>query len=206
MKILLINPPYLTLTSRMGVGHQIPLGLLMVGGPLLDAGHEVKLLDAERQHLPIRAIIDEADRFSPDMVMTGHAGSTPAHPTCVRMLKAIKGAFPEVITVYGGVYPTFHAEEILQQEQGVDVIVRGEGEAVSLELVKAIESGRPLHTVKGIAYRAEGQVELTSAREPIQQLDAFPIGWELIQNWDDYHCFGLGRAAVSQFSRGFFSL
>jgi anaerobic magnesium-protoporphyrin IX monomethyl ester cyclase len=202
MKILLVNPPYLTLTSRMGVGHQIPLGLLMVGGPLLDAGHQVKLLDAERRHLPIRAIIEEVDRFSPDMVMTGHAGSTPAHPTCVRMLRAIKRAFPQVVTVYGGVYPTFHAEEILQQEGGVDVIVRGEGEAVSLELVKAIESRRPLHTVKGLAYRAEGHVELTPAREPIQDLDAFPIGWDLIWDWDDYQCFGLGKAAVSQFSRG----
>lgn len=202
MKILLINPPYLTLTSRVGVGHQIPLGLLMVGGPLLDAGHEIKLLDAERRHLPIKAILEEVDRFSPDMVMTGHAGSTPAHPTCVMMLKAIKQTFPEVITVYGGVYPTFHAQEILQQEEGVDVIVRGEGEAVSLALVKAIESGRPLRTVEGIAYRVEGQPDFTSTPAPIQNLDAFPIGWELIQNWDDYQCFGMGRAAVSQFSRG----
>ena len=47
MRVLLINPPYQTLTSNLGVGHQIPLGLLMVGGPLLDAGHQVRLLDAE---------------------------------------------------------------------------------------------------------------------------------------------------------------
>ena len=46
MRILLINPPYVTITSRLGVGHQIPLGLLMVGGALLDRGHDVKLLDA----------------------------------------------------------------------------------------------------------------------------------------------------------------
>jgi anaerobic magnesium-protoporphyrin IX monomethyl ester cyclase len=202
MKILLINPPYLTLTSRIGVGHQIPLGLLMVGGPLLDAGHEVKLLDAERRHLTTKTILGVVGRFSPHMVMTGHAGSTPSYPICVKILKVIKRTFPKVVTVYGGVYPTFHAEEILQQEEGVDVIVRGEGEAVSLELVKAIESGRRLRTVKGIAYRVEGQAELTSAHPPIQNLDAFRIGWELIQNWDDYQCFGLGRAAVSQFSRG----
>ena len=202
MKILLINPPYLTLTSRIGVGHQIPLGLLMVGGPLLDAGHQVKLLDAERRHLTTKTILGEVGRFSPDMVMTGHAGSTPSHPICVKMLKAIKRTFPKVTTVYGGVYPTFHAEEILGQEEGVDVIVRGEGEAVSLDLVRAINSGNSLRNVKGIAYRAEGQPELTSARPPIQNLDAFRIGWELIQNWNDYQCFGLGRAAVSQFSRG----
>ncbi|MFH1953528.1 MAG: hypothetical protein ABIL06_18160 [Pseudomonadota bacterium] len=31
LKILLINPPYLTLTSLLGTGHQIPLGLLWLG-------------------------------------------------------------------------------------------------------------------------------------------------------------------------------
>ncbi len=41
--------------------------------------------------------------------MTGHAGSTPAHPTCIRMLGAIKATSPGVVTVYGGVYPTYHA-------------------------------------------------------------------------------------------------
>jgi hypothetical protein len=28
MKVLLINPPYQTITSNFGVGHQVPLGLL----------------------------------------------------------------------------------------------------------------------------------------------------------------------------------
>lgn len=39
-------------------------------------------------------------------------------------------------------------------------------------------------------------------KAPIQNLDAFRIGWELIENWDHYRCFGLGRAAIIQFSRG----
>jgi len=82
------------------------------------------------------------------------------------------------------------------------VIVRGEGEAISLELVEAIESGAPLHRVKGIAYRFQGKAALTPSRPPIGTLDAFRIGWELIENWDDYQCFGLGRAAIIQFSRG----
>jgi anaerobic magnesium-protoporphyrin IX monomethyl ester cyclase len=202
MKILLINPPYLTLSSRFGTGHQIPLGLLMVGGPLLDTGHQVRLLDAERHHLPLGAIVDEVKRFSPRIVMTGHSGSTPAHPVCVKMLGAIKRACPEIFTVYGGVYPSFHAEEILERENSIDVIVRGEGEAVSLNLVETVESEGPLHRVHGIAYRVDGKPVLTPPRPPIQNLDAFRIGWELIENWDDYQCFGLGRAAIIQFSRG----
>ena len=66
MRVLLINPPYLTLASTLGVGHQVPLGLLMVGGSLIDAGHEVKLLDAERRHLSIRRIVSEVRKIQPD--------------------------------------------------------------------------------------------------------------------------------------------
>ena len=78
MRILLINPPYQTLTSNIGVGHQIPLGLLAIGGPLIDAGHCVRLLDAERLHLSCEAIVGEVRRWNPQVIMTGHAGSTPA--------------------------------------------------------------------------------------------------------------------------------
>ena len=70
MRILLVNPPYLTLTPSRGVGHQVPLGLLMVGGPLLDAGHQVRLLDAECQHLTTAAILRTVRQFNPDLVMT----------------------------------------------------------------------------------------------------------------------------------------
>ena len=40
MNILLVNPPYISLTSAHGVRHQVPLGLLRVGGPLIDAGQQ----------------------------------------------------------------------------------------------------------------------------------------------------------------------
>src|SRR5438552_18566483 len=106
MRVLLLNPPYQTWTSNWGVGHQVPLGLLMVGGPLLDAGHEVKLLDAECSRLSLGTILREVQRFRPQVVMTGHAGSTPGHPVCLRLLRAVRAACPEAVTVYGGVYPT----------------------------------------------------------------------------------------------------
>lgn len=207
MKVLLINPPYQTITSNFGVGHQVPLGLLMVGGPLIDAGHEVRLLDAESRRLGIARVVREVRHCRPDVVMTGHAGSTPAHPTCVRMLRAIKAACPDVLTVYGGVYPTYHAGRILGEEPAVDVIVRGEGEATTLALMSGLESGGSrigphLADIPGLAYRDGGDVVLTGDRPPIPVLDEWRVGWELIDRWDDYGCFGLGRAAILQFSRG----
>src|SRR5712692_279887 len=214
MKVLLINPPYQTLTSNFGVGHQIPFGLLMVGGPLLDAGHSVQFLDAECRRLTLKTIVREVRRLAPQVVMTGHAGSTPAHPICMQMLRAVKAACPNVVTVYGGVYPTYHAAQILAQEPAVDFIVRGEGEATAVRLLEDLQirndddhvctrrEHQPDLEVPGIAFRASGEISLTPEPPPILNLDAFRIGWELIQDWDDYGCFGLGRAAIIQFSRG----
>jgi anaerobic magnesium-protoporphyrin IX monomethyl ester cyclase len=198
MRVLLVNPPYQTLTSNVGVGHQVPLGLLMVGGPLLGAGHHVELLDAECHRLTTGAIVGAVEQFGPDMVLSGHAGSTPAHPVCMEMFRAIKVASPHVVTVYGGVYPTYHAERILNEESAVDVIVRGEGEATTVELAEGVAFSR----IAGIAYRADGQVVLTPERPVIHDLDAYRVGWELIRDWSNYSCFGLGRAAIVQFSRG----
>ena len=207
MKVLLINPPYQTITSNFGVGHQVPLGLLMVGGPLIDAGHEVRLLDAECGRLRVSRIVGEVERWRPDIVMTGHAGSTPAHPTCIGMLRAIKAARPDVLTIYGGVYPTYHSGRILADEPAVNLIVRGEGEATALELVRGLESGGcrvgpHLEAIPGIAYCRDGEVVVTGDRPPMSNLDDWRVGWELIERWDDYRCFGLGRAAIVQFSRG----
>jgi anaerobic magnesium-protoporphyrin IX monomethyl ester cyclase len=206
MRVLLVNPPYQTLTSNLGVGHQVPLGLLMVGGSLLKAGHEVSLFDAEARRLGIRHVVKHCRAAKPDMVMTGHAGSTPAHPICARMLRAIRQACPNAATVYGGVFPTYHPEWILQREPAIDVIVRGEGEAAAVELAATLEAhGRDpkgLARIPGIAFRHGDQIVQTEDRPPIRSLDDHPTGWQLIDNWDLYRCFGVGRAAIVQFSRG----
>jgi len=213
MRVLLVNPPYQTFTSNVGVGHQVPLGLLMVGGALIDAGHEVRLLDAEALHLRDPEIAREAGAWGAEAVMTGHAGSTPAHPVCARLLRAIKASLPRALTVYGGVFPSYHAGEILAAEPAVDSIVQGEGEAASVELFSALEACRlgraggasllsDLAPIPGVSFRRDADVVTGPPRPPIGDLDAFRTGWELIDDWDRYRCFGLGRAAIVQFSRG----
>ena len=141
--------------------------------------------------------------WRPDIVMTGHAGSTPAHPACLDALQAARRGWPAATTVYGGVYPTYHAKEVLAESDAVDIVVRGEGEAVALDLAGCIGRGEPLSGVAGIAFRAEdGAVRETAPAPLVLNLDAWRVGWELIEDWDLYQCFGLGRAAIVQFSRG----
>src|SRR5437660_555169 len=56
--------------------------------------------------------------------------------------------------------------------------------------------------IPGLAFRAAGQIIVTPERAAIHDLDAYRVGWELIRDWSGYQCFGLGRAAIVQLSRG----
>jgi anaerobic magnesium-protoporphyrin IX monomethyl ester cyclase len=204
MHAMLINPPYQTITSNKGVGHQVPLGLLMVGGALADAGFEVSLLDAEAAHLSPRQIAERVRRRAPAAVFTGHAGSTPAHPVTMAMLAEVKRAAPQALTVYGGVYPTYHDAHVLRQHSAVDVVVRGEGEATAVALMDTVRAGAldALSTVDGLTVRAGDRVVRAPERAAIADLDRYRVGWELVEDWDRYQCFGRGRAATVQLSRG----
>ena len=179
-----------------------PAGHLAVGGPLIDSGHQVRLIDAETGPLSISQAVAAGISWAPDVVLVGHSGSTSAHPTIAELARALKMANPRVPIVYGGLYPSYHAEEVLSNHHEIDVIIRGEGEDTTRRLVAALESGDCLSTVNGIAYRDHGVPRLTAPALTIQNLDAFRVGWELIENWDDYQYWGAGRAAVIQFSRG----
>jgi anaerobic magnesium-protoporphyrin IX monomethyl ester cyclase len=179
-----------------------PLGLLAVGGPVIDAGHQARLIDAEFGPLPTEEIVSSAAAWAPDVVFIGHSGSTSAHPVIARLAMALKAAMPGVWIVYGGVYPTYHASEILVAHPEIDVIVRGEGEETAPLLLAAIQAGKSLELVRGIAYRDRRVPRLTPTAALIQNLDAYRVGWELIEDWDRYQYWGAGRAAVVQFSRG----
>ncbi len=56
--------------------------------------------------------------------------------------------------------------------------------------------------VPGIAFRRQGGPVLTPTPAPLRDLDGCRVGWELIEDWDLYRCWGLGRSALVQLSRG----
>ena len=45
LRIALLTPRCRLIANRFGLGYQIPLGMVSLGGPLLDAGQHVRLLD-----------------------------------------------------------------------------------------------------------------------------------------------------------------
>ncbi len=201
MRIVLVNVPHTAIGSRIPDDHLPPLGLLAIGGPLIDDGHEVSLLDAEFGPMPMDAIVAEVVRRAPDAVLFGHSGSTSAHPVIAEASRRIAERLPDAWIVYGGVFPTYHWREILAEEPHVDAIVRGEGEETARRLMRALEAGVTPWTVAGIAFREAGVPRATAPAPVIRDLDAYRVGWELIDH-ARYSYWGGLRAVVVQFSRG----
>jgi anaerobic magnesium-protoporphyrin IX monomethyl ester cyclase len=201
MRILLINVAHPAIGSRIPDDHLPPLGLLAIGGPLLDDGHEVQLLDADIDSLSKGEIVEQAVCFNPDAVLFGHSGSTSAHPVIVDISRRIASVLPFAAIIYGGVYPTYHWREILADEPHVTAIVRREGEETTRRLIHALELGSSLLSVAGLAIRHRGQPHATIDAPLITNLDDYRIGWELIDH-RRYSYWGGKRAVVVQFSRG----
>ena len=201
MRVLLVNVPHPSIGSRIPDDHLPPLGLLAIGGPLIDDGHTVRLIDAEFGPTQVPDIIAEANRFAPDAVLFGHSGSTSGHPVISEVAQALVKAMPGVLIVYGGVFPTYHWRDILRDEPYVSAIVRGEGEETARRLIRALEYGHDLGGIAGIAFSDVTGPRATLPAPVIADLDAYRIGWELIDH-ARYSYWGGLRAVVVQFSRG----
>src|SRR3954462_8848042 len=156
MRILIVNPPPPSIGSRIPREQLPPLGLLSIGGPLIDAGHDVALLDGEVGPLSHDEVVRRGVGYEPDAMLIGHSGSTSAHPIVVELTRRVRAERPGVRIIYGGVFPTYHFRDVLEHEPQIDIIVRGEGEETARRLVAALERGGgadELSAVDGIAFR-----------------------------------------------------
>ncbi|MBP6013647.1 MAG: magnesium-protoporphyrin IX monomethyl ester anaerobic oxidative cyclase [Alphaproteobacteria bacterium] len=195
------NVPHPAIGSRIPKEQLPPLGLLSIGGPLIDAGHDVALIDGEFGPMKYEAIVEQALAFAPDAVLFGHTGSTSGHPIIMQISRMVRALMPRVTIVYGGVHPTYFWRDILGTEPQIDIIVRGEGEETAVKLFDALQRQQSYTHIPGLAFRVHGEVRATVAAPVIKDLDACRVGWELIDH-KRYSYWGGKRAVVIQFSRG----
>lgn len=201
LRIVLLNPPHRSIGSRVPGELLPPLGLLNIGGPLIDAGHQVRLINADIAPMTVENVVEDLAQDPPDMLLVGHSGSTSAHPVILEITSAVRSAWPGMVIVYGGVFPSYHWHDILLDAPQIDVIVRGEGEETAQALAAAIAAKAPLEGVKGIAFLKDQTPYATAPATMIRDLDAARTGWELI-DFAAHSYWGGKRAVVMQFSRG----
>jgi len=113
----------------------------------------------------------------PHALLAGHSGSVSANPVSLRLFAAVKELCPGVVTVYGGLYPTFAHRELIAHHPPVDIVARGEGEEVGRQVVAAVEGGlATLESLAGLTWRSPSGDVVANPPQP------------LIENLDDYLC------------------
>jgi radical SAM superfamily enzyme YgiQ (UPF0313 family) len=91
------------------------------------------------------------------------------------LARLAKQVIPRLKVVVGGPEVGPAADQYLQENKAIDVIVRGEGEATFSEVLKHYITGQPpLAKIPGISYRENGQVVHNVDRALIENLDDIP--------------------------------
>jgi len=147
--------------------------LSYLAGVLIRAGIEVRILDFLVMRYHPRRLRRELEDYRPRLV--GATCVTLNYPIARRMLKACKEFAPHIFTVIGGPHVTFAQDETLLQSPWIDAIVIGEGERTLLDLARAVEEGKDVHHVPGIAFADNGAVTRTPPRASIEDLDELPL-------------------------------
>ena len=139
------------------------LGLPLIGAALKSAGHDVRIYSSKL------APIDDRDLAAADLV--GISTTTSTAPAAYAMAGALRER--SVPVVVGGSHVTFMADEALQH---ADFVARGEGgEALTLELVEALQGRRELETIAGLSFTRDGRPVHNAARERCADLDELPV-------------------------------
>ncbi len=181
-EILLVTPPYHSGVVE-SAGSWLPLGLLYVGGALQRAGYGVALYDAMTRFDTLEQVRETLRRERPDAVFVSCITATVMDG--IEVCRVAKEVRPGTLTVLGNTHPTFMYEEVLGNFPEVDVIVRGEGEVTSVELMDAWQAGADLHRVPGLAFRDGSRIVATPPRPFLAGLDELSPSWDLVP-WKEY--------------------
>jgi anaerobic magnesium-protoporphyrin IX monomethyl ester cyclase len=169
MKVLFYYPP---LTPRTGFPTWEPLQFIFLTRVLREYHIDSSIIDGRllnREQL-LQAIARE---ISDETVCFGITALT-----CYQLLDAldtaryVKEHYPDIPVIVGGWHATLFPEETLR-EQGVDIVVRGQGEKTLPEVLERIVEKKDFQGVPGVSWKRNGSV-IHEQDRPLVSPDLLP--------------------------------
>ncbi|MBU7013746.1 MAG: B12-binding domain-containing radical SAM protein [Theionarchaea archaeon] len=153
----------------------IPVGPLLITAVLEANGYSVRFKDYQTYQAQKKLGFDTFHGFIevPERIV-GISAISSDLPTTLGAVAQLKNEHPDKIIILGGPGPTDIPVEILEHFP-VDIVVVGEGEETILDVMQALDTGRSLEKIDGIAYREHDHTILTPRRRRIQDLDSLPF-------------------------------
>ena len=166
MRILLVNSPVSRVSPHARMSP--PLGVAYLAAHLREQGHDVHVLDLNLNGYNPQRLGLALGRIKPELL--GISAYTETYPNALLIAAQAKGLDPSLNVVIGGAHPSIMPEDVLGNES-VDYVIVGEGEETLAELVSALGTGEDLATVRGLAWKRDGQ-PVVNERRPLLQADS----------------------------------
>lgn len=182
-KIALINPSenFKDIYGRLSeeVTLSLPLGLCYLASSLKAVEHEVKIIDTPALNISNENAAYMALEWGAKYI--GITSTTDTIFLAADIANAIRFHSKNTVVILGGSHLTALPGKTLEMFSGFDLGVIGEGEETLKELISALENKEDLSKVKGIIFRANGEIKITHPREFIQDIDSLPYpAWDLL--------------------------
>jgi len=172
MNILLLSMPD-SFEHMPTVAVRMPNGALCSLAGNVDPHHHVAVADLILVQQRVRETVEQLVReHQPDVL--GLSIMTFQRKTAMQIVQLVRSLRPEVSVVVGGYDPSLAPQAYMHSGNGVDYIVRGEGEITFRDLLRAMECGQGVGGILGLSYRsAEGWHENPS--RPVHSLEGDDI-------------------------------
>ena len=152
---------------------------------------DVEIIDLEKK---IYSNISLDDVFlNNDSKVFGITATTFTRFEAIRIAQSLKKMYPACWIVAGGVHFSYCAEDTLANVPEIDIIVRGEGERILVELLQTINKGKSLDDIKGLSFRSNNKIINNQNQIIFEDLDDLPFYDKF--SWDEYPEYLMGYSA-----------
>lgn len=172
MNILLLSMPD-SFEHMPTVAVRMPNGALTSLAGNIDPHHHVAVADLILVQHKVRETLERLVReHKPDVL--GLSVMTFQRKTALKIAALVRAMRPNIRVVVGGYDPSLAPKSYMGPEDGIDFIVRGEGEVTFRELLRALEAGQDFTQILGLTYRtADGWKD--NLPRPVHSLDGDDI-------------------------------
>jgi len=155
--------------SYDGMPLSAPACLLSLASPLIEAGFDVRVLDAAvTPAWHARVLRECADALCLGIsLLTG-----PMINAATRVARLVKDATPNLPIIFGGWHPSLLPAQTVKPNF-VDAVVRGQGELTLLEIAEHLAAGRELTAIPGTTMKTGAGVQHNPERL-VAPLDCLP--------------------------------
>jgi len=144
----------------------VQMGIMSISAMAKRAGHQSFLLVENLEE----NFDGEVRRLNPDII--AFSVTTGYHNWACRIAKRIK-TFSTAKIILGGCHATFFPEVI--DNDGIDIICRGEGDLVIVELLEELSKKEPVEYIKNLWVKKNGMIYQNDLRPLVQNLDSLPF-------------------------------